>query len=242
MLVIPAIDLRGGRCVRLTQGRKEDVKVYDANPVEVAREFARAGAQMIHVVDLDGAFAESSLSNRRVVEEIIRSAGVRVEFGGGMRAHRDVEEMIERGAARVVIGTLAVESTQILEELVGKFGAKIAVGIDAREGKVLTRGWEKKEELSAIELAQRVARIGVERIIYTDVARDGMLGGVNIEQTCALAQQCGVRVTASGGVSSLADIERLKEVSDCGVDSVIVGKALYEGWFTLQEALRVASD
>ena len=242
MQVIPAIDLRGGRCVRLTQGRKEDVKVYDANPVEVARDFARAGAQLIHVVDLDGAFAESSLSNRRVVEEIIRSAGVDVEFGGGMRALRDVEEMIERGAARVVVGTLAVESPQIFGEILGKFGAKIAVGIDAREGKVLTRGWEKKEELSAIELAQRVARIGVERIVYTDVARDGMLGGVNIEQTCALAQQCGVRVTASGGVSSLADIERLKEVSDCGVDSVIVGKALYEGRFTLQEALRAASD
>src|SRR5205085_610607 len=180
--------------------------------------------------------------NRRVVEEIIRSAGVGVEFGGGMRALRDVEEMIERGAARVVVGTLAVESPQIFGEILGKFGAKIAVGIDAREGKVLTRGWEKKEELSAIELAQRVARIGVERIVYTDVARDGMLGGVNIEQTCALAQQCGVRVTASGGVSSLADIERLKEVSDCGVDSVIVGKALYEGRFTLQEALRAASD
>ena len=242
MQVIPAIDLRGGRCVRLTQGRKEDVKVYDANPVEVARDFARAGAQLIHVVDLDGAFAESSLSNRRVVEEIIRSAGVDVEFGGGMRTHRDVEEMIERGAARVVVGTLAVESPQIFGEILGKFGAKIAVGIDAREGKVLTRGWEKKEELSAIELAQRVASVGCERIIYTDVARDGMLGGVNIEQTCALAQQCGVRVTASGGVSSLADIERLKEVSDCGVDSVIVGKALYEGRFTLQEALRAASD
>src|SRR5205085_12647910 len=150
MQVIPAIDLRGGRCVRLTQGRKEDVKVYDANPVEVARDFARAGAQLIHVVDLDGAFAESSLSNRRVVEGIIRSAGVRVEFGGGMRTHRDVEEMIERGAARVVVGTLAVESPQIFGEILGKFGAKIAVGIDAREGKVLTRGWEKKEELSAI--------------------------------------------------------------------------------------------
>lgn len=241
MLVIPAIDLRGGRCVRLTQGRKEDVKVYDANPVEVARAFAAAGASLIHVVDLDGAFAESEAKNRRVVEEIIASAGVDVEFGGGMRKAVDVEEMIERGAARVVVGTMAVESTQTLEALIGKFFGKIAVGIDARDGQVVTRGWEKEEELTAIELARRVVSIGVERIIYTDVARDGMLGGVNIEQTCELARKCGARVTASGGVSSLEDIARLREVSDCGIDSVIVGKALYEGRFTLQDALRVAA-
>ncbi len=241
MLVIPAIDLRGGRCVRLTQGRKRDVKVYDANPVEIARAFAAAGAGLIHVVDLDGAFAESESMNRRVVEEIIASACVDVEFGGGMRKAVDVEEMIERGAARVVVGTLAVESPQTLEALIGKFFGKIAVGIDARDGRVVTRGWEKEEELTAIELARRVVSIGVERIIYTDVARDGMLGGVNIEQTCELARKCGARVTASGGVSSLEDIERLREVSDCGVDSVIVGKALYEGRFTLQDALRAAA-
>jgi len=228
--------------VRLTQGRKEDVKVYDADPVEVARGFAGAGARLIHVVDLDGAFAEKESKNRRVVEEIVEGAGVDVEFGGGMRAVGDVEEMMERGVARVVIGTLAVESPQTLAELVRQFQEKIVVGIDARDGKVLTRGWEKKEKLLAIELAQHVASIGVGRIVYTDVARDGMLGGVNVEQTCQLARKCGLRVTASGGVSSLADIERLKEVSDCGVDSVIVGKALYEGRFTLQEALSVASD
>ena len=228
--------------MRLTQGRKEDVKVYDADPVEVARGFAGAGARLIHVVDLDGAFAEKESKNRRVVEEIVEGAGVDVEFGGGMRAVGDVEEMMERGVARVVIGTLAVESPQTLAELVRQFQEKIVVGIDARDGKVLTRGWEKKEKLLAIELAQHVASIGVGRIVYTDVARDGMLGGVNVEQTCQLARKCGLRVTASGGVSSLADIERLKEVSDCGVDSVIVGKALYEGRFTLQEALSVASD
>ncbi|HMF58452.1 MAG TPA: 1-(5-phosphoribosyl)-5-[(5-phosphoribosylamino)methylideneamino]imidazole-4-carboxamide isomerase, partial [Pyrinomonadaceae bacterium] len=216
MQIIPAIDLRGGLCVRLTQGRKEDVKVYDADPVEVARGFAGAGARLIHVVDLDGAFAEKESKNRRVVEEIVEGAGVDVEFGGGMRAVGDVEEMMERGVARVVIGTLAVESPQTLAELVRQFQEKIVVGIDARDGKVLTRGWEKKEKLLAIELAQHVASIGVGRIVYTDVARDGMLGGVNVEQTCQLARKCGLRVTASGGVSSLADIERLKEVSDCG--------------------------
>ncbi len=239
MLIIPAIDLRDGRCVRLTQGRKDAVKVYDGDPVEIAQRFAAAGAHMLHVVDLDGAFAERNTRTREVAWQIIRAVTIPVQFGGGLRSDADVQQLIEYGAARVVIGTLAAESPATLESFVQRFGARICVGIDARDGQVLTRGWETGAQLSAITLAQRVAKAGVERIIYTDVARDGMLGGVNIEQTCALAQASGLRITASGGVSTLADLERLRAASVCGIDSVIVGKALYEGRFTLQEALRL---
>jgi len=240
MLIIPAIDLRGGRCVRLTQGRREALKVYEGDPVEVARRFEQAGARMLHVVDLDGAFADPAATNRKVARRIIRAVEIPVQFGGGLRSVSDVQQMIEFGAAQVVVGTLAAESPEMLEKFVQLFGFRICVGIDARDGQVLTRGWEKEESLRAVDLARRVADAGVDRIVYTDVSRDGMLGGVNVEQTCAIARESGLRVTASGGVSSLADIEQVRDIQPCGVDSVIVGKALYEGRFTLQEALRVA--
>lgn len=240
MLIIPAIDLKDGRCVRLTQGRKQDVKVYDGDPVEIARGFEDSGARMLHVVDLDGAFAGADSRNRKVVRKIIRALEIPVQFGGGLRTVHDVQQLIEFGAAQVVIGTLAAESPETLEKFVQLFGFRICVGIDARQGHVMTRGWEREEELTALQLAQRVADAGVDRIVYTDIARDGMLEGVNVEQTCAVARESGLRVTASGGVSSLADIERLRGASACGVDSVIVGKALYEGRFKLQEALLVA--
>ena len=240
MLIIPAIDLRDGRCVRLKQGRRHDVKVYDGDPIEIARGFEGAGARMLHVVDLDGAFADANSHSRKVVRRIIRALEIPVQFGGGLRTVTDVQQMIEYGAAQVVIGTLAAESPETLEKFVQLFGFRICVGIDARAGKVLTRGWEKEEELVATDLARRVADAGVDRVVYTDVARDGMLGGVNLEQTCAIAREAGLRVTASGGVSSLSDIRQLKSIQRCGVDSVIVGKALYEGRFTLQEALKAA--
>ena len=241
MLIIPAIDLKDGQCVRLTQGRRQDVKVYDGDPVEIARGFVAAGARMIHVVDLDGAFADANSRNRKVARRIIRAVEIPVQFGGGLRSVGDVQQMIEFGAAQVVIGTLAAESPETLEKFVQLFGFRICVGIDARRGQVLTHGWEKEQTLGAVELARRVADAGVDRIVYTDVTRDGMLEGVNVEQTCHIARESGLRVTASGGVSSLADIERLRAASECGgVDSVIVGKALYEGRFTLQEALVTA--
>src|SRR5262249_13530245 len=237
MLIIPAIDLRDGQCVRLTQGRKDAATIYDGDPVSVAKRFAQAGAPMLHVVDLDGAFSESNSRNRQTLAEIIRAIDIPVQFGGGIRSIEDVKAVIEPGVSRVVIGTLAVESPDILMELVRLFGPdRIAVGIDARDGRVVTRGWEREEELSALELAKRIALLGIQRVIYTDVSRDGMLSGVNVEQTCNLARDSGLKVTASGGISSLEDIERLRSVSDCGIDSVIIGKALYEGRFTLQEA------
>ncbi|PYS77382.1 MAG: 1-(5-phosphoribosyl)-5-[(5-phosphoribosylamino)methylideneamino]imidazole-4-carboxamide isomerase [Acidobacteria bacterium] len=240
MLIIPAIDLRDGKCVRLRQGRRAEVKVYDGEPLEIAKKFEDAGARMLHVVDLDGAFADRNSKNRKVVRRIIRAVEIPVQFGGGLRSVTDVQQMIEFGAAQVVIGTLAAESPETLERFVQLFGFRVCVGIDARRGVVLTHGWEKEGKLSAAALARRVADAGVDRIVYTDVSRDGMLKGVNLEQTCAIARESGLRVTASGGVSSLEDLRKLKSIGRCGIDSVIVGKALYEGRFTLQEALRAA--
>jgi len=243
MLVIPAIDLRDGRCIRLKQGRKEEVTVYDGQPVEIAQSYQDNGARMLHIVDLDGAFSDPNSRNLQVLREIIRKIKIPVQFGGGLRVYKDVEKVIELGVSRVVIGTLAVESPETFAKVVRSFGSdRIAVGIDAKNGQVMTRGWENEGNISALELAQEVAAIGVERIIYTDVARDGMLTGVNIEQTCMIARESGLKVTASGGVSSLEDIKRLRTASGCSIDSVIVGKALYEGRFTLQDALQTLTS
>jgi len=242
MLVIPAIDLRQGKCVRLTQGRKETATIYDGDPVEIAETFEAAGARMLHIVDLDGAFAETNLRNREVLREIIRAIHIPIQFGGGLRATEDVGRVIELGVARAVIGTVAVESPELLTEMLHLFGSKhLAVGIDARDGQVVTRGWETQEQISALTLARRAAAAGVERIVYTDVARDGTLTGTNVQETTLIARESGLRVTASGGVSALDDLQRLKAVGESGVDSVIVGKALYEGRFTLAEALTLAS-
>jgi len=242
MIVIPAIDLRQGKCVRLRQGRKEAATVYDADPIRVAEDFERDGARMLHVVDLDGAFSESNERNRDVLRDLVRSVSIPVQFGGGLRGAKDIEEVISLGVARVVIGTLAVESPDLLAKFVATLGVDhVAVGIDARNGQVMTRGWETEEQMTALTLARRVAAAGVERIIYTDVQRDGTLTGVNIDQTCLIAETSGLKVTASGGVASLADLERLGAVSHCGVDSVIVGKALYEGRFTLPDAIAVCA-
>jgi phosphoribosylformimino-5-aminoimidazole carboxamide ribotide isomerase len=235
--VIPAIDLRDGRCVRLTQGRKDDATVYDGDPIEIALSYQAGGARMIHIVDLDGAFSDPNSRNRQILRKIISRIEIPVQFGGGLRSFEEVGQVIKLGVNRVVLGTLAVESPDVVAELVEVFGSQVCVGIDARDNQVLTRGWEKQEIITAVELAQRVARLGVERIVYTDVARDGMLTGVNLEQTCAISRESGLRVTLSGGVSCLDDISRLRRASEDGVDSVIVGKALYEGRFSLQEAI-----
>jgi phosphoribosylformimino-5-aminoimidazole carboxamide ribotide isomerase len=239
MIIIPAIDLRQGKCVRLTQGRKDAVKVYDNDPVKIAEGFERDGAQILHVVDLDAAFSEPNSSNRHALREIIRSVNIPVQFGGGIRTVRDLEQVISLGVTWAVIGTAAVESTETFKTMVRYGRQHIVVGIDAKDGQVVTHGWEKEATVSAVTLARRVAEIGVERIVYTDVGRDGMLTGPNIEQTCKIAGESGLKVTASGGVSSLEDLRRLKAAEECGIDSVIIGKALYEGRFTLPEGLRV---
>jgi phosphoribosylformimino-5-aminoimidazole carboxamide ribotide isomerase len=237
--IVPAIDLKDGHCVRLAQGQREQVTIYSQDPVELAREFAKAGAETIHVVDLDAAFRGKESPNRSVVTEIARQVKAVIQFGGGIRTEKDVDDLLAGGIGRVVVGTLAAESPEVLEKLATKFGSRIAVGIDARDGIVMTRGWEQKTGLSAKDCAVTVAKLGVERIIYTDIKRDGMLSGPNIEQTVAIARLAGIHVTASGGVSSLRDLENLRAANEPLIDSVIVGKALYERSFTLEEALQI---
>jgi phosphoribosylformimino-5-aminoimidazole carboxamide ribotide isomerase len=242
MQIIPAIDLKNGRCVRLTQGRKADATVYEENPVAVAQSFADAGAEMIHVVDLDGAFQGGESHNRAVVAKIVEAVEVPIEFGGGIRSREEVQHLCDLGIARVVLGTVAAESPAHLRGFVDRFGSRVCVGIDARDGHVMTRGWETATRVMAVELARVVAGCGVERIVYTDIARDGMLTGPNVDQTLAVVRAANVHVTASGGVSSLDDLKRLRDLNEPLLDSVIVGKALYEGKFKLEEALRIANS
>jgi phosphoribosylformimino-5-aminoimidazole carboxamide ribotide isomerase len=240
MLIIPAIDLRNGKCVRLSQGRKDAPIVYSDDPITVAKDFELAGAQLLHIVDLDAAFSDGGSANRDLLGQIIRAIKIPVQFGGGLRTAKDVEAILKLGVKRAIVGTLAVESPETVADLVREFGGsdRIAVGIDAKDGEVMVRGWEQRGRIRAAELACLVAQAGVERIIYTDVARDGMMSGPNVEQTRLLARESGLKVTASGGVSSLADLDRLKQLESVGVDSVIVGKALYERRFTFAEAIK----
>jgi phosphoribosylformimino-5-aminoimidazole carboxamide ribotide isomerase len=242
MIIIPAIDLRGGRCVRLTQGQASAETVYSENPVVIAKRWYDEGAEMLHIVNLDAALNKDDTENLKALERILYEVNIPVQFGGGVRSLDDVRRLDELGATRIVIGTTAIENPVLLTHIVDEFGSTVVVGIDAREGKVALRGWEKLSNVNAIDFAQKIAEMGVERLVYTDIARDGMLSGINIEATKEIAEASGLKVTASGGVASLDDIYALKELEQYGVDSVIIGKALYEGVFTLEEALDAAEE
>jgi phosphoribosylformimino-5-aminoimidazole carboxamide ribotide isomerase len=239
MLIIPAIDLRGGRCVRLVEGREQSAKVYDRDPVEVARGYKKEGARLIHIVDLDGAFLGAASENLKIVRQIVEQTALPVEVGGGVRSLSDIESLLcDIGARYAILGTLAVEQPDLVAQAVARFGDRIVIGIDARGSRVATRGWTETTEEDLLSLARRMTDMGVERLIYTDISRDGRLEGPNFEMTREVALSSRARVTASGGVSSLEDIKRLSELETDGVDSMIVGKALYEGRFTLKEAIK----
>jgi len=249
MIVFPAIDLRRGKCVRLRQGRPEAETIFSDDPVAMAEHWVSQGAEWLHVVNLDGAFGLAS-PNLRVVEEIISSKfkaqsskfKVRIQFGGGLRTMADIEAALGMGVARIVLGTVAVEEPSLVAEAVRRFGAeRIVVGIDARRGRVAIHGWQKVSSITAIELAFRVRELGVERVVYTDIARDGMLCGVDVEAVRELAESTGLKVIASGGVSSLDDLRRLKEIEASGVEGVIIGQALYSGALNLREAIEIAA-
>ncbi len=238
MIVYPAIDLRNGRCVRLVQGQASRERVYAADPAAMARTWEEQGAEWLHLVNLDGALGDHAAANMAAVSAILASIKVPVQFGGGLRSVDDAARLLNAGVARVVLGTVAVRQPDVVEEALARFGpASIAVGIDARKGRVATHGWLETSDVHALDLAQRMARLGVERIVYTDIQRDGTLAGPNIEATRRLAQESGLAVIASGGVSSLDDIRALAQQSSCGIEGVIVGMALYEKRFTLTEAL-----
>lgn len=243
MQILPAIDLYQGKVVRLLQGSLDHVTVYADDAVAIAREFAEAGAEYLHVVDLDGAFQGES-GNDQVIRKIVQAVGLKVEVGGGIRSIERIEELLNLGVDRVVLGTVAVREPELVAQAVKHFGERIIVGIDARDGWVAVQGWAEKTELKAEDLGKAMKAKGVERIIFTDISRDGMLQGPNVESIVRLAKETGLKVIASGGISSLADLWRLKQEKRRGaaVEGVIIGKALYSGAFTLAEALTVAQS
>lgn len=235
MVILPAIDLKDGKCVRLRQGRAEDVTVYGDDPAAQARDWREQGGQELHVVDLDGAFAGTP-RHTAVIASVIEAFGGPVEVGGGLRDADSLRAVIEAGAARAIIGSAALDDPAFLSKAVELYGDKIAVGIDARDGFVQTKGWVKTTTVKATDLAAAVAKAGVKTIIYTDTATDGMLGGPNLTQMAAIcdaAPTC--QVTASGGVSSPFDVANLKALERANLRAAIVGKALYDGRTTLRE-------
>jgi len=241
MTVYPAIELRQGRCVRLVQGEASKERVYSQDPVAVARIWEEQGAQWLHVVNLDGALGDDAGANLTALKGILGAVGARVQFGGGVRTADDIRRLLEVGVSRVILGTVAVRAPAVVEEALARFGPeRLVVGIDARGGRVATHGWRKTSDISAVDLAQQMGALGVERVVYTDIQRDGMLTGPNVEATRHLAKQTGLSVIASGGVGSLQDIRALAPYHARGIEGVIVGMALYEGRFTLAEAIAAA--
>ena len=235
MLIIPAIDIKDGRCVRLFQGEMEKETIYFDRPIDAARHWVKEGATFIHVVDLDGAVTGRPVHTREV-ETICKETGLFVELGGGLRSAESVEAALDLGVSRVVVGTAAYDNPHLLRALCQQFPEKIVVGIDARNGKVAVKGWKETTSTDAVDLAERCEGDGASRIIYTDISRDGTREGVNVEETRKLARSVKIPVIASGGVATLEDIRRLIPLEGDGIEGVIVGRALYNGSFSLKEA------
>jgi len=225
--LIPAVDLKGGKCVRLQEGVASRSTEYGSDPVAMALHWESLGASRLHLVDLDGAFTGQS-AHLKIAESIFRSLKIPVEFGGGLRTLEQIETLFELGVDRVILGTVAIENPSLVEEAVKRHPGAVIVGIDARNGNVALRGWVDQTATTAVELALRMKSLGIERIIYTDVARDGMLTGVNYEETENLCLMTGMKVIASGGVASVEDVRRLWKIQDCGIEGVILGRSLYD--------------
>lgn len=238
--ILPAIDLQGGRCVRLRQGIAEDSTVYHEDPLVMAEVWKDQGAEYLHLVDLDGAF-EGKPVHTEVIRKITERSGLPVEVGGGIRTDADAEVLIQAGVDRVILGTRVLDDLDGLSRLVDRFGAHIAVGIDARDGMVQVKGWTVTTEQQAVDLARAVCARGVQTIIYTDTARDGMLQGVNAEAMDRMCEAASCTVIASGGVSTVADIVRLRELQRENLTGAIVGRALYEKTVTLAELLAASA-
>lgn len=239
MLLIPAIDLKNGQCVRLRQGRMDDVTVFSDDPVSVAKRWADEGAQRLHVVDLDGAIKGLPV-NLKVVEQIAEAVKIPVQIGGGVRDEETVQRYLNAGVAYIIIGTKAVNTPHFLRDLCIEYPRHIIVGLDAKDGRVALNGWAKVTHHDVVEMAQHCERDGVEAIIYTDIGRDGMMNGFNAASTQKLAKAVNTPVIASGGVSSLDDIRKLKEIESDGVTGAIIGRALYEGGLSLKDCLQAA--
>jgi phosphoribosylformimino-5-aminoimidazole carboxamide ribotide isomerase len=239
VIIIPAIDLKDGRCVRLAQGDFKRVTVYSEDPVEIAKKWQENGAERIHVVDLDGSLAGSP-QNNDVIQKIVEEIDVPIQVGGGIREIKTIETYIGIGVHWVILGTIALRNMRFVREACDAYSGRIILGIDANDGKVAVQGWTEQTSESAIDIARRYEGYGLAAIVYTDIKRDGMETGVNIEATRNLAQLVKIPVIASGGVSSMQDIERLREVEKYGISGVIIGKALYSGAISLKEAIKLS--
>ena len=241
MMLYPAIDIQGGRCVRLVQGRMEEATVYGEDPAAMARRWVVEGAEALHIVDLDGA-REGQPQNSEAVLAIRRAVAVPLQVGGGLRSREAAAAYLDAGVERVVLGTRAAVDAEFLAEICAAHPGRVAVGIDARDGQVALKGWTEVIPLEAPELARRAEDLGAAAVIYTDIARDGTLSGPNVEAVSSLARQVTLPVIASGGVATVEDLRRLKALEADGVEGVIVGKALYEETLTVAEALAVLTE
>jgi phosphoribosylformimino-5-aminoimidazole carboxamide ribotide isomerase len=238
LLILPAIDIKDGRCVRLVQGAPGTEKIYSDDPVQMAILWRGENSKTLHVVDLDGAF-DGRMKNLETLQRMMKAVDIPIQIGGGIRTYEQVKQLFEIGLYRVVLGTSAIDDPELVARCVKDFGArKIVVGIDAKNGVVMTKGWQENTGIEAVSLALNMKALGVCRIVYTDITRDGMLSGPNFEAIADIAQKTGLKVTASGGVSDYQDLIKLQELEKFGVDSVIVGKALYENRFSCQALWR----
>ena len=240
MIIFPAIDIRGGKAVRLYKGDFSQETVF-GDPVEMASRWEAAGGQFLHLVDLDGARAGKSI-NLDVVKKIIEKVNIPVELGGGIRTLENIQQVLAMGVNRVILGSVAAKNPELVKKACIQYKDRIVVGIDAKDGIVAVDGWEASGNVKAVVLAREMAQAGVERIIYTDISRDGIMEGVNVQSTAELARDSGIKVIASGGVKSIDDIKALLPYAKDGIEGVIVGKSIYSGTLDLSEAVMVASE
>ena len=240
MQLYPAIDLKDGKCVRLVHGDMEQSTIFNDSAGNQAKQFAQAGCDWLHCVDLNGAFAGFSM-NTDAIKDILANTTAKVQLGGGIRNLKHIENWIDAGISRVILGTVAVKDPELVKQACREFAGFIAVGIDAKDGFVATEGWAEKSDLSIFDLAQKFEDVGVSAIIYTDINRDGAMGGVNVETTAELARSTSIPVIASGGVASVEDIRKLKDTNS-GIHGVISGRAIYDGAIDLTEALKVCGE
>jgi len=238
MMVIPAVDIKGGRCVRLFQGRMDAETVYGDNPVEMAKKWESMGAKLMHIVDLDGAVGGRPV-NRDVIKDIVEALEIPCELGGGIRDMATIEAYVNIGMDRIVLGTVAAKDPDLVKDASSKFPDKIVVGIDAKDGRVAIEGWTETTDLNAVVLAQQFEDMGVRAINYTDISRDGAMTGPNTEATANMAQSVGIPVIAAGGISKIEDLIALAKT---GVEGAITGKALYEGTIDLKDAIKLIAD
>lgn len=239
MIIIPAIDIKDGKCVRLAQGDFERVTKYADDPADVARLWAQKGAQLLHIVDLDGSVAGLP-RNAYIILEIAKISDIRIQVGGGIRNMETIDFYLNNGVSSVILGTAALQDEQFVQTAAKAFAGKIILGIDALDGFVAIRGWTQKTSERAIDLARRYENCGLQAIVYTDIKRDGMETGVNVEATSELARKVSIPVIASGGVATIADVQKLIDVRDCKIYGVIIGRALYTGAISLTQALEMS--